>query len=117
MGRVCVVSIIEVVHIRGRRAHRISFDACPQDSLAGNSKVLMFCNFSPASYNVGETLCTLNFAARCRAVELGQAKKGGESAELRKYKIMVQKLQDQLAGQGGGSSRAGASQSPGKGRR
>jgi hypothetical protein len=31
----------------------------------------MFVNVSPAAYNVGETLCSLNFAARCRAVELG----------------------------------------------
>jgi hypothetical protein len=54
-----------------------------QDSLGGNSKVLMFVNVSPAVYNLGETLCSLNFAARCRAVELGQAKKqvtGGSSS-------------------------------------
>lgn len=37
--------------------------------------MLMFVNISPASYNVGETICSLNFAARCRNVELGQAKK------------------------------------------
>jgi hypothetical protein len=49
----------------------------------GNSKVMMFVNISPANYNVGETLCSLNFATRCRNVELGQAKKqiGGEKAE------------------------------------
>jgi kinesin family protein C2/C3 len=46
-----------------------------QDSLGGNSKVLMFVNVSPAVYNAGETVCSLTFAARCRAVELGQAKK------------------------------------------
>jgi len=45
-----------------------------QDSLGGNSKVLMFSNISPAVFNMGETVCTLNFAARCRAVELGSAK-------------------------------------------
>jgi hypothetical protein len=39
---------------------------CTQDSLGGNSKVLMFVNISPAAYNVGETICSLNFAARCR---------------------------------------------------
>ena len=74
-----------------------------QDSLSGNSKVLMFCNVSPASYNVGETMCSLNFAARCRNTELGAAKKGSESAEIRKYKQMVQKLQDQIAAADGGS--------------
>lgn len=35
----------------------------------------MFVNISPAAYNLGETLCSLNFASRCRSVELGQAKK------------------------------------------
>jgi kinesin family protein C2/C3 len=46
-----------------------------QDSLGGNSKVFMFCNISPAVFNLGETICSLNFASRCRAVELGAAKK------------------------------------------
>lgn len=46
-----------------------------QDSLGGNSKVLMFCNISPVSYNLSETVCSLNFAARCRATHLGEAKK------------------------------------------
>ena len=46
-----------------------------QDSLGGNSKVLMFVNISPVSYNVGETVCSLNFASRCRNIELGLAKK------------------------------------------
>jgi hypothetical protein len=26
-------------------------------------------------YNLGETVCSLNFATRCRSTELGQAKK------------------------------------------
>ncbi len=46
-----------------------------QDSLGGNSKVLTFVNISPAIYNLGETVCSLNFASRCRSTELGQAKK------------------------------------------
>jgi len=46
-----------------------------QDALGGNSKTLMFVNVSPAIYNLSETVCSLNFASRCRNVELGQAKK------------------------------------------
>ena len=45
------------------------------DSLGGNSKVVMMVNISPAVYNEGETVCSLNFASRCRNVELGQARK------------------------------------------
>mmetsp|Transcript_38895 Transcript_38895/g.86967 ORF Transcript_38895/g.86967 Transcript_38895/m.86967 type:complete len:89 (+) Transcript_38895:1486-1752(+) len=58
----------------------------------------MFSNVSPASYNVSETMCTLNFAARCRNVELGSAKKSGsDSAECARLKKLCQRLQDQLA--------------------
>lgn len=35
----------------------------------------MFVNISPAVYNLGETVCSLNFASKCRSTELGQAKK------------------------------------------
>jgi kinesin family protein C2/C3 len=35
----------------------------------------MFANISPASFNVEETVCTLNFAARARSVEMGKATK------------------------------------------
>ena len=69
-----------------------------QDSLAGNSKVFMFSNVSPAVFNLSETVCTLNFASRCRAVELGAAKKnsGGAAAAG-------------AAGAGAGGAKAGAS--------
>ncbi|TMW64335.1 hypothetical protein Poli38472_012957 [Pythium oligandrum] len=45
-----------------------------QESLSGNSKVLMFVNVSPVQWNAWETLCSLNFASRCRNVALGLAK-------------------------------------------
>jgi hypothetical protein len=35
----------------------------------------MIVTVSPAVYNVPETVCSLNFATRCRSVELGQAKR------------------------------------------
>ena len=43
-----------------------------QDSLAGNSKVLMFANIGSAEYNVDESAATLNFATRARKVEMGK---------------------------------------------
>jgi len=45
-----------------------------QDSLSGNSKVLMFVNCSPARSNSSETLCSLRFASRCRKCALGRAR-------------------------------------------
>merc|ERR1711865_1052218 len=45
------------------------------DSLGGQSKCLMFVNVSPAAVNASETLNSLGFASRCRATELGRAKK------------------------------------------
>lgn len=35
----------------------------------------MFVNINPAADNVGESVCSLNFAKRCRAVQLGKARK------------------------------------------
>lgn len=51
-----------------------------QESLSGNSKVLMFVNISPVQWNAWETLCSLNFASRCRNVALGVAKPSTSSA-------------------------------------
>eukprot|EP01035_Chromulina_nebulosa_P030915 gene30915-41141_t len=79
-----------------------------QDSLGGNSKVLTFVNVSPAIYNLGETICSLNFATRCRSTELGQAKKqaaiatssttGEELPKARRSAL------NSTAGSGGGST-------------
>lgn len=46
-----------------------------QESLGGDSKTLMVVQVSPVEKNVGETVCSLNFAQRVRTVELGQATK------------------------------------------
>ena len=46
-----------------------------QDSLGGNSKMLMFVMLSPDMDNVAETLSSLSFASRVQTVELGEAKR------------------------------------------
>jgi kinesin family protein C2/C3 len=46
-----------------------------QDSLKPSSRVLMFVNISPAARSVGESICSLRFASRCRKVQLGKARK------------------------------------------
>eukprot|EP00903_Cladosiphon_okamuranus_P018576 g17099.t1 len=67
-----------------------------QDALSGNSKVMMFVNVSPASYNVTETLCSLNFAKRCRSVKLGQASKNQEALEVARHRRVSEALHAQL---------------------
>ncbi|KAL6623407.1 hypothetical protein ACP70R_033286 [Stipagrostis hirtigluma subsp. patula] len=60
-----------------------------QDSLSGDSKTLMFVQISPNENDVGETLCSLNFASRVRGIELGLARKQVDVGELSRYKLMV----------------------------
>jgi len=50
-----------------------------QDSLCKESKVLMFCNINPSPLSAQETKCSLEFAARCRKVQLGRAVAGGRA--------------------------------------
>jgi hypothetical protein len=47
--------------------------------LRGRLQVAMFVNISPVQWNLQETLCSLKFAARCRKVQLGRAKRGTEA--------------------------------------
>lgn len=63
-----------------------------QSSLGGDCKTLMFVQISPSSADLGETLCSLNFASRVRGVESGPARKQADASELFKYKQMVEKL-------------------------
>ena len=64
------------------------------------SKMQMFVNCSPAEYNVSETVCSLNFAKRCRAVELGAAKKNTDSSEVLRLRKQVRQLQEDLTSAG-----------------
>uniref|UniRef100_A0A6N2L9D9 TIR domain-containing protein n=1 Tax=Salix viminalis TaxID=40686 RepID=A0A6N2L9D9_SALVM len=63
----------------------------------GDCKTLMFIQISPSATDLGETLCSLNFASRVRGIESGPARKQADLSELFKYKQMVEKkLQDSL---------------------
>ncbi|KAK4273469.1 hypothetical protein QN277_021861 [Acacia crassicarpa] len=63
-----------------------------QSSLGGDCKTLMFVQISPSAADLGETLCSLNFATRVRGIESGPARKQVDLTELFKYKQMAEKL-------------------------
>ncbi|KAK6915569.1 Spindle pole body-associated protein Vik1/Cik1, microtubule binding domain [Dillenia turbinata] len=63
-----------------------------QSSLGGDCKTLMFVQISPCGADLGETLCSLNFASRVRGIEHGPARKQADYSELLKYKQMAEKL-------------------------
>ncbi|XP_071699078.1 kinesin-like protein KIN-14S [Rutidosis leptorrhynchoides] len=62
-----------------------------QSSLGGDCKTLMFVQISPSSSDLGETICSLNFASRVRGVEHGPARKQTDVTELLKYKQLAEK--------------------------
>ncbi|KAG1371043.1 kinesin-like protein KIN-14J [Cocos nucifera] len=66
-----------------------------QSSLGGDCKTLMFAQISPSSADLGETLCSLNFASRVRGVEHGPARKQSDPAESFKLKQMAEKLRQE----------------------
>lgn len=55
----------------------------------GDCKTLMFVQISPSASDLGETLCSLNFASRVRGIESGPARKQADLTELFKYKQLV----------------------------
>ncbi|CAN1766464.1 Kinesin-like protein KIN-14S [Linum perenne] len=52
-----------------------------QSSLGGDCKTLMFVQISPSSSDLGQTLCSLNFATRVRGIKNGPARKHADLNE------------------------------------
>lgn len=72
-----------------------------QDSLSGNSQVLMLVTISPRTLDVKETVSSLMLAKRVRSIEFGGAKKDVENSEYDKIhkenKVEIEQLQSQVA--------------------
>ncbi|GBG30645.1 Kinesin, putative [Hondaea fermentalgiana] len=65
-----------------------------QDSLGKDNKALMILQVSPTTFNVQESTCSLNFAARVRQCELGKAKKKERVGESSKQRAAMKQAQD-----------------------
>ena len=81
----------------GLSDHNCSIMHAVQDSLSGGSKALMIVNVNPEEASIGETLCSLKFAARVRGIELGPAKRKLESgSQLGQLRHQISSLQAQV---------------------
>ncbi|XP_058230619.1 uncharacterized protein si:dkey-96l17.6 [Hemibagrus wyckioides] len=62
-----------------------------QDSLGGNAKTLMFLNISPSDCNLDETLTSLIYASRVKAIT-NHAQRNMESKEITQLKEVILRL-------------------------
>ena len=63
--------------------------------IGGDSKTLMVVQVAPVEKNVGETMCSLMFAERVRAVELGKAAARKETAGIAALKEKLKEYEVQ----------------------
>lgn len=76
-----------------------------QDSLGGNSKTIMIANIGPASSNYEETLTTLRYAHRAKAIKNSPIKnEDPKITKLREYQQEIMRLKQLLAERSEGES-------------
>ena len=77
-----------------------------QDSLGGNTKTVMIAACSPADYNYEETLSTLRYAARAKAIKnKPKVNEDPKDALLKEYEEEIQKLKAMLGAMNSGGPR------------
>ncbi|CDW75636.1 kinesin motor domain containing protein [Stylonychia lemnae] len=68
-----------------------------QDSLGGNTKTVMIAAVSPADYNYEETLSTLRYASRAKAIKnKPKVNEDPKDALLKEYELEIKKLREML---------------------
>ena len=76
-----------------------------QDSLGGNTKTVMIAAVSPADYNYEETLSTLRYAARAKAIKnKPRVNEDPKDALLKEYEDEIKKLKEMLSRMAEGKS-------------
>lgn len=79
-----------------------------QDSLGGNAKTLMMATISPASYNYDETISTLRYANRAKAIKnKPKINEDPKDAMLREFEQEIGRLRKLLEGKRQGSGPSG----------
>jgi len=69
-----------------------------QDSLGGNTKTVMIAACSPADYNLDETLSTLRYASRAKAIKnKPRVNEDPKDALLKQYEDEIKQLKSLLA--------------------
>lgn len=69
-----------------------------QDSLGGNSKTTMIANIGPSSINYNETLTTLRYASRAKAIQNKPIKNDDpQDAKLKQYQEEIARLKQLIA--------------------
>jgi|APGre2960657444_1045066.scaffolds.fasta_scaffold00040_4 hypothetical protein len=87
LGDVMAALQLRSEHVPYRNSKLTSLLAAP---LGAGGRALILAHVAPESCAAGETLCTLGFAARVRAVELGSARRVSEDAGLREELTLAQ---------------------------
>eukprot|EP00118_Oscarella_pearsei_P004808 m.21075 g.21075 ORF g.21075 m.21075 type:complete len:950 (+) comp28134_c0_seq3:11-2860(+) len=95
-------SLGDVIHSLKNKSSHVPFRNSKltyllQDSLSGNSKTLMIVHVAPVEKNAGETINSLTFASRVRTVELGQATRKTQSAEIAELRERLRLYEDPTA--------------------
>ena len=79
-----------------------------QDSLGGNTKTMMIANIGPADYNMDESLSTLRYASRAKAIQnKPRINEDPKDTMIREFQEEITRLKAELESFSGGKIRLG----------